>query len=93
MTKNFHSEDPKGGILNRIGYAFFKEGNLKEAKKIFELNVRLFPEDANVWDSLGEVHFELDEHEKALISYKRALDLDPTMKSAKEMLLRINSTR
>ncbi len=91
LTKNFHSEDPKGGILNRIGYAFFKEGNLKEAKKIFQLNVRLFPEDANVWDSLGEVHFELGAHEKALISYKKALDLDPTLTSAKQMIYKINS--
>ena len=64
---------------------------MKEAKKIFQLNVKLFPEDANVWDSLGEVHFELDEHEKALMSYKKALELDPTMTSAKQMLLKIKS--
>lgn len=92
LTKNFHSEDPKGGILNGIGYTFFKEGNLKEAKKIFELNVRLFPEDANVWDSLGEVYVELGAYGKAEKMYKKALDLDPTMTSAKQMLLKMNST-
>lgn len=89
LTENFHAEDSKALILNGIGYTFFKEGNLIEAKEIFQLNVRIFPEDPNVWDSLGEVYVELGAYGKAVKMYKKALDLDPTMTSAKEMLLKI----
>lgn len=90
ITENFHSEDPKGLILNGIGYDFLREGKKEEALKFFQLNVKLFPEDANLWDSLGEVYFERGENEKALAYYKKALSMDPYMESAKEMIKKIN---
>ena len=86
LTENFHSEDPKGLILNGIGYAFLKEGKPDEALKFFKLNVKLFPEDANVWDSLGEAYIELGDNKKALKYYQKALTLDPYMESAQEMV-------
>jgi CubicO group peptidase (beta-lactamase class C family) len=89
LIENFHSEDPKGMILNGIGYDFIREGNPKEALKFFQLNVKLFPEDANLWDSLGEVYFELGDKEKSLEYYQKALAMDPYMESAKEMIEKI----
>ena len=91
LTKNFHSEDPKGMILNGIGYSFLRKGETEEALKFFTLNVKLFPEDANLWDSLGEIHFELGDTEKALRFYKKALAMDPHLESAKEMIKKINA--
>ena len=89
LTENFHSEDPKGLILNGIGYDFLREGKSEEALKFFRLNVKLFPEDANLWDSLGEVYFELGDNEKALEYYQKALAMDPYMESAQEMIEKI----
>jgi CubicO group peptidase (beta-lactamase class C family) len=89
LTLNFHSEDPKGMILNGIGYDFLREGKKEEALKFFQLNVKLFPEDANLWDSLGEVHFKLQDNVKALEYYEKALAMDPYMESAKEMINKI----
>ena len=91
LIDNFHSEDPKGLILNGIGYVFLEEGNIDEALKFFELNAKLFPEDANLWDSLGEVYFIKGNYRKALKYYKKALELDPFMESSKEMVNKINS--
>jgi CubicO group peptidase (beta-lactamase class C family) len=89
LTKNFHSEDPKGMILNGIGYDFLRDDNIEEALKFFQLNVKLFPEDANLWDSLGEVHFKLGNNEKALEYYEKALAIDPYMESATNMIKKI----
>ncbi len=89
LTENFHSEDPKGLILNGIGYNFLREGELEEALKFFKLNVKLFPEDANLWDSLGEAYFKLGDNEKALEYYQKALAMDPYMESAQNMIKKI----
>jgi hypothetical protein len=53
LTRNFHPTDPKDIILNSIGYDLMFEGNLEDAISVFELNVELFPEAANCYDSLG----------------------------------------
>ena len=91
LIDNFHSEDPKGIVLNGIGYDFFKEGNIDEALKFFKLNVKLFPKDANLWDSLGEAHFTKGNYKKALKYYKKALELDPFMESSKEMIEKLKT--
>lgn len=91
LIDNFHSEDPKGMVLNGIGYGFLKEGNIDEALKFFKLNVKLFPKDANLWDSLGEVYFTKENYKKALQYYNQALILDPNLESSKEMIKEIKS--
>ena len=41
-------------VLNPLGYQFLNEGKYAEAIEIFSLNIRLHPEDANLFDSLAE---------------------------------------
>lgn len=89
LIDNFHAEDPKGLILNHIGYELLEEGKLDEALGFFKLNVELFPEDANLWDSLGEVYYHKKDKTNALKYYKKALSLDPNMDSAKAMIAKI----
>ena len=91
LIENFHSEDPKGLILNGIGYDFLKEGNTEEALLFFKLNAKLFPEDANLWDSLGEVYYLKGNINKSLEYYNKALALDPFMESSKKMIQKIKS--
>lgn len=40
--------------LNQMGYQLIARGNLNEAIKVFRKNVDLYPDSANVYDSLGE---------------------------------------
>ena len=93
LIDNFHAEDPKEIILNDIGYDFLKNGEIEEALTFFNLNVKLFPEDANLWDSLGEGYYEKGDLEKSLQYYKKALKMDPGMTSAKEMLAKIKAKK
>lgn len=90
LIDNFHSEDPKGFILNDIGYQFLRENNIKTALEFFELNVKLFPDDANLWDSLGEAYLKSGNTIKALEYYQKALKMDPYMQSAREAIEELN---
>ena len=78
-------------VLNKIGYTFLQEKSIDNAIKVFQENTKLFPNDANSWDSLGEAYFMKHDKENALKSYTKALELDPTSISAKEMIQKIEN--
>ncbi len=90
LTVNFHPADPKSWILNSIGYELMSEHKLHQAIELFSLNTELFPEDANVWDSLGEAYLNKGDKAKALKYYSKALDLDPMMPSAQEAVSKLS---
>ncbi|RZJ81798.1 MAG: tetratricopeptide repeat protein [Flavobacterium sp.] len=79
----------KNILLNKIGYAFLKEKSVENAIVVFEENARLFPANANTWDSLGEAYFINHDKENALKAYKKALALDPNSESAKAMIQKL----
>ena len=76
----------KNRILNKMGYNFLQNGSPSKAIQIFEANTKLYPEDANVWDSLGEAYLKNNDKEKALIAYKKALQINSELASAKTMV-------
>ena len=77
----FLKQELKGGfndhaILNRIGYRKLK----KEAApgwglELFKLNVQYFPEDGNLWDSLGEAYLKYGQKDEAIKCYSKAVNL------------------
>lgn len=83
----------KNILLNKIGYAFLKEKSVDNAIVVFEKNARLFPDNANTWDSLGEAYFINNDKENALKSFKKALALDPNSESAKAMIQKLESIK
>ena len=92
LIENFHPTDPKGIILDQVGYFYLRGNMLEKAVEIFALNAKLFgEEDPNVWDSLGEAYLFKGERLKALEAYKIALRLDPQFSSAREMVKKIES--
>ena len=85
---NYESLSPQS--LNQLGYDLLYEKNYAEAIKIFELNTTLYPEEANVYDSLAEAYYKKGDLKQAKKYYQKALDIDPELASAKEMLKKIN---
>jgi predicted Zn-dependent protease len=63
--------------LNTYGYQLLFGGKAKEAIEIFKANTEKYPEDPNVWDSLGEGYVNVGEKEKAIKAFKKSLSLDP----------------
>ncbi len=72
--------------LNIMGYALLRDEEDSSALKVFMLNVWLFPESANVYDSLGEAYMLSGKRELAIKSYEKALELNPDSKNAREIL-------
>ncbi|NOQ25838.1 MAG: serine hydrolase [Bacteroidales bacterium] len=63
-------------ILNRIGYKKMeKEKEAGWALELFKLNVRLFPENGNLWDSLGEAYLKYGQNDQAIKSYTKAVNM------------------
>jgi CubicO group peptidase (beta-lactamase class C family) len=93
LIENFHPTDPKSLILNDIGYNFLEDNKVNKALDFFKLNTKLFPEDANVWDSLGEATLAAGDKKAALQHYQKALTIDPKFSSALEMIQQLESSK
>lgn len=72
--------------LNVIGYALLRQRKVKEAIGVFKLNVELFPQSGNPYDSLGEAYMLNGDKELAIKNYEKSLELDPKNTNAVEML-------
>ena len=65
-------------------------GKKKEALEIFKLNVFLYPESANVYDSIAEAYEANGERESAIRNYRRSLELDPNNRNAVQHLKKLD---
>ncbi len=75
--------------FNSTGYRLMGAGNLEAALEIFKLNVELYPESANVYDSLGEAYLKIGDKKNAARNYEKSLELNPQNSNAKEVLKRL----
>jgi CubicO group peptidase (beta-lactamase class C family) len=75
--------------LNDWAYRMMSRGQKKEALEIFKLNVSLYPESANTFDSVAEAYEGIGNNELAIKNYKRSLELDPKNKNAVEHLRKL----
>jgi tetratricopeptide (TPR) repeat protein len=86
----FHSDEMSAAVsessLNSLGYDLMGDGRSDEAIKLFELNTRLFPQSGNAWDSLAEGHMNRGDREKAILYYRKSLEIDPSNSSAAQIL-------
>ncbi|HEX8251347.1 MAG TPA: serine hydrolase [Pyrinomonadaceae bacterium] len=71
--------------LNTLGYQLLNMKRAKDAIEIFKLNVEMFPNSANAYDSLGETYLADNQKDLALANYKKAVELDP--KNANALLI------
>ena len=78
--------------LNNAGYQLVRAGKTKEAIEIFKLNVEMFPQAFNTYDSLGEAYAEAGEKELAIKNYKRSLELNPKSQGGIDALKRLEGT-
>jgi len=44
------------GILNNFGYNLINQNRIRDAIEVFKANIRLFPDDANGYDSISEAY-------------------------------------
>lgn len=75
--------------VNGWGYSLVGQKRTADALEIFRLNVSLYPQSANTYDSLGEIYAELGKTELAIKNYEQSLKLDSQNKNAEEQLKKL----
>jgi len=72
--------------LNSLGYVWMAAGEMDRALLAFELNAILYPNDPNVYDSLGEINMKMNKTTEARKYYSHVLELQPANENAKQKL-------
>ncbi|MCO6476402.1 MAG: serine hydrolase [Phaeodactylibacter sp.] len=72
--------------LNRLGYRLLNQENARDAIEVFRANTELYPDEANPWDSLAEAYLRAGDKAMALKYYRKALEIDPGLPSARRMV-------
>jgi tetratricopeptide (TPR) repeat protein len=75
--------------INVLGYEYLFNGHIDEAIALFKLNVDVFPESSNVYDSLGEGYMKNGQYELAIINFNRSLEINPNNQNAREKLKKL----
>lgn len=91
LIKFNDSLDPliEEAYLNRLGYNQLKDNNYKKAIDIFKINVALYPNSSNVYDSYADALFKQGDTLKAIENYKKSLTLDSGNKNAIRQIKRL----
>jgi len=77
--------------INSIGYQLLGGKQVAQAIRIFQLDVELFPQSSNVYDSLGEAYLANGDKDLAIRNYQRSLELDPQNTNAADVLQKITA--
>ncbi|WP_452224279.1 tetratricopeptide repeat protein [Lacinutrix chionoecetis] len=72
--------------FNRLGYKKMNENAFNEAIEIFKINVALYPESDNVYDSLADAYSRIGDSLKAYEQYKKALQYNTGNRRAKRFI-------
>ena len=72
--------------FNAVGYQLLSSGQIGDAISVLKMNIELFPEAWNVYDSLAEAYAAAGETKLAILNYERSLELNPDNQNAKDQL-------
>lgn len=76
--------------INSLGYRLLSRKKTADAIRIFELNVKLYPNSANTYDSLGEAYIAAGDNAQAVKNYEKSLSLNPQNANATAMLKKLH---
>ena len=89
LKSEFESQLNKPFYLNRLSGIYSRNGMLQKAIMAAELNIKIFPKDSNIWDSLGQAYYDNKQINKGLRAFKTAYKLDSKNLFAKDMISKI----
>ena len=92
---SMHKQNPNfkltEGGLNDWGYELLTGDHKPEAVELFKFNVSLYPDSANVYDSLAEAYMKSGQKDLAILDYKKSLEKDPKNENARNKLKELGS--
>jgi tetratricopeptide (TPR) repeat protein len=72
--------------MNLLGYEFLFNDYKPESLEVFKLNVLLFPDSFNVYDSYAESLAASGKRAEAILMYKKAISLNPNSEGSRKAL-------
>jgi CubicO group peptidase (beta-lactamase class C family) len=76
LEENYADEFTNSEAINILGNILLRsKENLAWAIELFKINVQLYPDDGNLWDSLGDGYKSRNLREDAIKSYQKAIEL------------------
>jgi serine-type D-Ala-D-Ala carboxypeptidase/endopeptidase len=66
--------------INELGYSYM-EKNINAALAIFKINIEMYPNSFNVYDSYGEALLKNGQQDLAIENYKKSVELNPGNKN------------
>jgi D-alanyl-D-alanine-carboxypeptidase/D-alanyl-D-alanine-endopeptidase len=79
--------------VNSWGYQLLRQGQPQPALALFKLNVSLFPQGWNAYDSLAEVYESTGAQQLAIENYRHSLALNPKNDNAAQHLQKLAASR
>jgi hypothetical protein len=80
------------GELNTFGYQLLGQKKVREALRIFQLNVEAYPRSSNAYDSLAEAYLNAGNRPLAIANYRKAIELDPDNRNSIVALRKLESS-
>jgi len=91
--ENAVKRSPKNAtIRNNLASALCKIMDFNGAKKQIETALDLDPKYTKAWGKKGDIEFLMKENHKAMDSYKKGLEIDPTNKMCREGLAKVTTS-
>lgn len=75
--------------LNQIARSLAGIDKLDASVEWLNLTVEVYPKEAILYDTLGDIYLKKGQNEQAIQYYKKALEADPNFEHAKEMLKKL----
>ncbi len=76
LQENYADDFTSSRVLNTTGNILLRlNENMDWALELFKMNVERYPEDGNLWDSLGDGYKTNNLKENAIKSYRKAIEL------------------
>lgn len=72
--------------LNSLGYELLGDNKIPLAVEVFKMNMELFPQSWNVYDSYGESLLKIGKKEQAIEMYKKSIEINPNNENGKKAL-------
>jgi tetratricopeptide (TPR) repeat protein len=88
-ANNFADAYMTEGELNMLGYSLIQRELLNDAITFLKLNVEMYPDSFNVYDSLAEAYMLNGDRKLAVENYRRSLEINPDNTNATEMLQKL----
>jgi tetratricopeptide (TPR) repeat protein len=80
-----------GGIIDSLGWVYFRAGDLPRAATFLEQAGRLEPADPEIREHLGDLYARRGERARALEAYRRAQGLKPSEQVARDLAERVRT--